>query len=604
MLSLEPGSSLGHNAQIVKTTAHKLWRVAEPQLGADKLSAEVGIHPIVAQVLVNRGLSDPQEVADFLSPQLSAMRDPALLAGMDQAVTRILRALDKGEIIGVFGDYDVDGVTSTAVMTWVLRAFGAQVVKHIPHRMLEGYGLGELGLHKLREQGARLVIAVDCGVTAHQEIEQAKAMGLDVIVVDHHALDESLPDAVAVINPLRRDDKFGFNKLAAVGLTFFLAVALRRALRQRGDFARVPQPDLRQVLDLVALGTVADQVPLVDQNRILASTGLQVLRQAERPGIAALCQVANLDPDHLQSGRLAFQIAPRINAAGRLGDPMAAVDLLLTDDPTEARSLAHVLDTANGERRAIEAQVFEQALKQLVELYPDRIPDAIVLGHPDWHPGVVGIVASRMVERYQRPAMLIGTDGRGSGRSIRGFDLHAALSATRQHLLSFGGHPQAVGVRVDYSALSTFRQALVDESARLLPQCETQSVLQLEGRLAVQDLDLELAAALEQLGPYGRGNTEPVFALEGVKFLSRSTVGKNHVRFVLEESGQTVAGIAFHMSEALAAGAFGDGAKLAVVPEINHWAGRQRLSLRTVDVVAPADSGVVAGLSAGEGERS
>lgn len=565
----------------------KTWRLVEPEKGAEALSAALGLHSVVAQILVNRGYSDPEKAAAFLSPQLSALRDPSLMADMDRAVERLLKALDNHEIIGIFGDYDVDGVTSTTVLTWALRAFGGQVVKHIPHRMLEGYGLGEAGLRKLQEQGATLVIAVDCGVTAHAEIDAAKAMGLDVIVVDHHALDATLPAAHAVINPLRQDDRFGFTSLAAVGLSFFLAVALRRALRQRGDFDQREQPDLRRLLDLVALGTVADQVPLVDQNRILVSAGLQVLRRAERPGIDALCQVARIDPQHLQAGRLAFQIAPRINAAGRLGDAMAAVDLFLTEDPVEARSLAHVLDTANQERRNIETQVFEQAQEQLQDLYGDKIPNAIVLASPDWHPGVVGIVASRMVERYQRPALLIGTDGRGSGRSIAGFDLHAALDAVQQHLLRFGGHPQAVGVRLDFAKLTAFRQALDAEAGQRISSCETQAVLDLEARLHVNQVDMDLALALEQLGPYGRGNAEPVFALDDVKFLSRSTVGGDHVRYVIENAGKTLAGIAFHMSEALGAGAFGDGAQLAVIPEINHWAGRQRLSLRTVDVRPP-----------------
>ncbi len=535
------------------------------------------MHGVVAQVLANRGLADPDAAASFLSPQLGDLRDPALMADMNRAVERIISAIDHHEIIGVFGDYDVDGVTSTVVLTWALRAFGARVVKHIPHRMLEGYGLGEPGLRKLREQGAGLVIAVDCGVTAHQQIDAAREMGLDVIVVDHHALDDSLPRAHAVINPLRADDQFGFSSLAAVGLSFFLAVALRRALRERGDFAKRAQPDLRRLLDLVALGTVADQVPLVDQNRILVSAGLQVLRRAERPGIDALCQVARIDPQHLQAGRLAFQIAPRINAAGRLGDAMAAVDLFLTEDPVEARSLAHVLDTSNQVRRDIEAEVFAEAQLQLQKIYGDEIPAAIVLAKPSWHPGVVGIVASRMVERYQRPALFIGSDGRGSGRSIPGFDLHAALSVVQKHLLRFGGHPQAVGVRADFSAVDAFRQALAVEAEPRLQRCGQRAVLQLEGRLNVQQLDMDLAIALEQLGPFGRGNAEPVFAVEDVKFLSRSTVGKDHVRYVLEDAGQTVAGIAFHMSGALSAGAFGDGAHLAVIPEINHWAGRHRL---------------------------
>ncbi|MFH1808514.1 MAG: single-stranded-DNA-specific exonuclease RecJ [Pseudomonadota bacterium] len=568
-------------------SSRRQWIVAEPDQRVAELAQQHQLSPLVVQVLLNRGLDEADMLGRFLSPQLGQLRDPSTLAGMDQAVTRLVGALEAREQIGVFGDYDVDGVTSTAVVSWTLNQLGGRVLRHVPHRLLDGYGLSEAGLRVLADQGASLIVAVDCGVTAHAEIRAAQAMGLDVIVVDHHALEASLPDAVAVVDPLRSDDHSGLDGLAAVGLAFFLCVALRRALRERGFFATREEPDLRQLLDLVALGTVADQVPLTDQNRILVHAGLKVLQQASRPGIQALCEVARADPARLTSSRLAFQLAPRINAAGRLGDAMAAVDLMLTDDPVQARSLASMLDVANSERRSIENLVFEQACALVEAAGRGAIPEAIVIGDPGWHPGVVGIVASRLVERYGRPSLLVGAEGRGSGRSVPGFNLHEALAAVQHHLIGFGGHAQAVGVRMRHQDLPALQNDLASEAARALGQAAEAPPLMLDARLRVAELDIGLAEELQRLAPFGRGNPEPLFVLDDVHFVSRSQVGGHHVRFVVEEAGRTASGIAFHMADRLEAGDFADGAQLAVVPEVDEWNGRRRLSLRTVDVIAP-----------------
>jgi len=570
-------------------SSRRHWIVAEPQRGAAALARELALPAVVGQVLINRGVAETDAATRFLDPRLRELRDPGDLADVDLAVTRLIRALEGGETIGVFGDYDVDGVTSTALMSWALEQMGARVVRHIPHRLLEGYGLGTVGLQTLAEQGATLVVAVDCGTTAHEEIAQATAQGMDVIVVDHHALGPTLPPAVAVLNPHREDCQFGFRDLAAVGVTFFLCAALRRALRETGRFSAETELDLRDGLDLVALGTVADQVPLVDKNRVLVTAGLKALRRAHRVGIVALCDVAGLAPRRLQASHIAFQLGPRINAAGRLGDAMAAVDLLLTEDPLDARALANVLDTANHERRRIEQVVFEQASQQLDAYDPAALPSVLVLASEAWHPGVVGIVASRMVERYARPAILVGAEGRGSGRSVPGFNLHLALGAAEAHLRRYGGHAQAVGVRIASGAEVGLRAALASYADEHLPGALLQKTLPIDARVPVRDLDLPLAEALQELGPFGQGNPEPLFCLDGVHFRSQQTVGSRHVRFVVEEAGHRVGGIAFGMAERLAAGDFADGARLAVVPEIDDWGTSRRLSLRAVDIIGPGD---------------
>jgi len=562
------------------------WNVAPPHPATAELAAQLGVGPVVAQVLLNRGLGDPTLARQFLAPRLGDLRDPGTMADMDRALARLLDALGTGETIGIYGDYDVDGVTSMALLSWTLESLGGRVARYIPRRLSDGYGLGERGLNELAAQGAQLVVAVDCGVTAHAEIAAARARGIDVIVVDHHTLAETLPPACAVLNPRRPDCRFGFSDLAAVGVTFFLCVALRRACRE-ADHGAASEFDLRQGLDLVALGTVADQVSLVDQNRILVSAGLKEMANGQRIGLRALCEVAGVDPARAQSGRIAFQLGPRINAAGRLGDAMSAVELLLTTDRDLATRLARDLDDANSQRREIERQVLDAA-SSAVDQAPE-VPPVIVLADPNWHPGVVGIVAAKLCERFNRPTLLIGSGGRGSGRSVPGFNLIAALTEVRDRLLGFGGHEQAVGVRVDLAAVDGLRAALGARAAELMPDPPPAAPLELDAVLVGDQLDLELAEALATLAPHGRGNLEAAFALERVDFRSLAQVGNGHVRFVAQVDGRSVGGIGFGMAPQLAAGAFASGARLACVPEVDEWGAKKKLSLRAIDIIAPRD---------------
>lgn len=562
------------------------WTRAPATPAAGVLVEELGLHPVVARLLTARAVVEPESATTFLHPRLADLRDPSGLADVAPAVERLTAAIDAGETIGVHGDYDVDGVTATAVMTSVLRSLGAEVLPYIPHRLREGYGLGQKGLEAMIAGGVRLIVTVDCGISAHVEVAAARAAGVDVIVVDHHALGSSLPAAVAVLNPHRPDCGFGFTDLAGVGVTFFLCVALRRAWRELGRPAAAAL-DLREVLDLVALGTVADQVALRDQNRILVASGLQVLRRAARPGIAALCEVAGLAPSALRASHLAFQLAPRINAVGRLGDALDAVHLMLTPDLAEATRQARVLDAANSERRVMERAIFQDALIQ-VEGRVGPVPDALILCGPDWHPGVVGIVASRMAERFARPTILIGADGRGSGRSVEGFNLHQALVQLARHMRTFGGHSQAVGLSIDRSEIADLSSGLAALARDAFGSGLPTPGLVLDGTLTLPELDFALVEALQELEPFGRGNPEPVFEFRDVVPTAVSRVGGDHVRFLIDNAPLQIKGIAFGMAERLAEGAFHGPVNLAAVPEIENWGSRRQLQLRVLDVAPPA----------------
>ncbi|HEX8909937.1 MAG TPA: single-stranded-DNA-specific exonuclease RecJ, partial [Anaeromyxobacteraceae bacterium] len=461
--------------------ARRWVEVACDDAVAARLSRELGLDPLAARVLACRGLADPADANRFLDPKLSDLPDPFLMSGMERAVERLARALEAGERIALYGDYDVDGVTSTALLAGFLRAAGGDVLTYVPHRLVEGYGLNTDAVRRLAEGGARLLVSLDCGITSVAEVRAAAELGVDAVVVDHHTVPVELPAAVAILNPHQPRCGYPYKPLAAVGVTFCLAMALRKRLREAGRFgATRPEPNLRQALDLVALGTVADVVPLTGVNRILVRWGLEELARTGRPGLRALKRVAGIaDGAPVGAGQVGFRLGPRLNAAGRLDDAGRGVRLLLSRDEGEATALADELDRENRARQEIEHQILEQAVVQAEERVAAGAR-GLVLWRESWHPGVVGIVASRVVERFHRPAVLVGVAngaGKGSGRSIEAFHLHDALTACAGHLQRFGGHKHAAGVTVDPAALPAFRGAfeafaaahLADED--LVPRC-------------------------------------------------------------------------------------------------------------------------------------
>ena len=556
-----------------------------------QLCRELGVGRSVARVLANRGYAEPTAAGSFLEPALAGLHDPFLLAGMSEAVDRLVAARTQRELVCIYGDYDVDGVSSTVLLMDFFRRVGIQCCYHIPHRMDEGYGLSGDGLAMVAKSGARVVVSVDCGITAVEEARWCAGNGLDLIITDHHMPGPEIPSAVAVVNPLQPGCGAPFRQLAGVGLAFKLAVALRARLRGEGAFACGGEPNLREYLDLVALGTIADLVPLVGENRIIARYGLQELTSSRRVGITALKEVAGVS-GQVTCGAVGFRLAPRLNAAGRLDDAARGVELLLTDDPVRARELAVELDAGNRERQELEQEILRDALAMVREDPAMHGRRSIVLASPDWHPGVIGIVASRIVELYHRPTVLIALrdgNGKGSGRSIPAFHLRDALTACTDHLLKFGGHRQAAGLAIDESTLAAFVERFDEVATGLLTPDDLLPELTLEGVLEPTEITSQLVRDLERLAPFGIGNPEPLFLVRGARVENRRELQGGHLRLALRYGGHSVAAIGFNMSGHTATA---DVLDLACSPQLNEWNGRTTVQLKIRDMKAAQGSGL------------
>lgn len=508
------------------------------------VGAELKLPSIVAKVLVARGYRTPADAKKFLSDALTELPDPFLMKGLPQAVDRIVQAILTKEAVTLYGDYDVDGVSSTALLTTFLRQVGLEVRTYIPHRLEEGYGLNRAAIERLAAEGTKLLITLDCGITSHAEIERANSLAVNVIVVDHHAVPEVMPPAVAVLNPLQPGCGYPTKWLCAGGVTFNLCMGLRKTLRDRGFFASgMQEPNLKQMLDLVALATVADVVPLTGANRILVTHGLKELTAGRRPGVRALKDVAEVGGVEITAGTVGFRLGPRINAAGRLDDASVGLQCLLAPDYETALPLARALDSANQERQQIERNMLSGAIEQ-AEAAVARGVRGLVLSSPDWHPGVVGIVASRIVERFHRPTILIGVHegmGKGSARSIENFHLYDAIKSISASLARFGGHKAAAGLSIDPARLAEFTLAFETvagerlDDAALIPRCRIDAVV------SASELTEETVEALQKLAPFGMGNPEPVLALKGQVASPRVLQNKKpglpgHLKLTLEAS--------------------------------------------------------------------
>lgn len=575
----------------------KRWvmRVANER-AALGMAQRLAIPEIVARVLVGRGI-DEDAAPGFLEPRLrEQLPDPSHLRDMDKAAARLAHAVMKGELVAIFGDYDVDGATSSAVLYRFLTQAGGKARFYIPDRVKEGYGPNAPAMRRLKAEGASVIVTVDCGTTAHEPIEEATRAGVEVIVVDHHAAEPKLPPALAVVNPNRIDETSPHRQLAAVGVAFLLAVAVNRVLRAQGWYARVAEPDLLDLLDLVALGTVCDVVPLTGLNRVLVAQGLKVIQQRRKPGLVALAEVARLT-DRCGAYHLGFLLGPRVNAGGRVGEADLGARLLTTDDPGEARAIAARLDALNRERQAIEAAVLEAAHAQ-VAAAGEAGPLVLVAGE-GWHQGVIGIVAGRLREHYERPACVVafeGDVGKGSGRSANGFDLGAAIIAARQSglLVNGGGHIQAAGFTVKRDQLPAFKAFLAERMAAHLAAGEFVPRLTIDGALAVTAASPDLVSSLERVGPYGVGNPEPRFVFTDVRVVRADIVGGKHVRCQLaDQRGGRLSAIAFRaagtaLGDALLAGA-GSGLHVAGCLRADTWRGETRVQLQIEDA-APAYS--------------
>lgn len=472
---------------------------------------------VLAGLLLNRNVDSADAALKFLVPDLSGLHPWQLLPDMEVAVARLRQAREKKEKVLIHGDYDADGITATALLMIALKDWGLDVQYFLPHRIEDGYGLSQAGIKHGREDGCTLLITVDCGIRNHHEVEYAKSLGMDVIVTDHHLPPEELPDALAVVNPKRRDSVYPFPELAGVGLAWKLAAALEPSGKVSA-----------QCLQLAALGTVADLVPLLDENRILTCHGLKAINSTPLPGIHALAAAAGCEPGKLNSASIAYALAPRLNAAGRMDSANAAAQLLLETDPALAAHYAQGLDEENQRRRQVEDSIFQEAFIQAREQFSQK-RRVLVLHGPRWHPGVVGIVASRVLERFFRPAVILCGEEllTGSARSIAGFDIHAALDAVSVHLENYGGHPGAAGLSLREDMLEVFRSALDEYALGTGIDLLQKPALEVEARLDSDNIDLNLLDEIEMLQPFGFGNPEPVFAVEGFTAAAMELVGRD-----------------------------------------------------------------------------
>lgn len=557
----------------------KIWRIkdSDPAI-QDNLSAVLKISKVTAQILANRGIGDPLEANAFLNTSISSCHDPFLLKTMEKAVARIRKAIADKERILVYGDYDVDGITGVAVLYSALKTLGANVENYIPNRLEEGYGLNLGAIKKAQRDGVGLIITVDCGITSFKEIEYAKALKIDTIVTDHHEILEGrIPDAESVINPLQEECKYPFKHLAGVGLAYKLVKALYEGTQ---FFAE-------DYLDLVSLGTVADIAPLVGENRVFTKYGLEELNRRNRVGLNALMEVSGLSGKDISSGHIGFILGPRINAMGRVGSPLKALELLLTEDLSHASKLAKMLDTENRRRQKIESAILEEAISKVEREVNFKHHRVIVLASEGWHPGVIGIVASRIAERFYRPTIMISLDGKfgkGSGRSIERFHLFEYLLKCKDALIGFGGHESACGITIEKARIDEFRELINREAADRVEEDTFSPKLDIDMDIPLNALKYDVISELESLAPFGEENPRPVLASRNVVVKDPPRmIGKNGFKMWVTDNGITCEAVSFGRNS-LEMPKAGSTIDLAYTPSINNWQGVQSIQLELRDI--------------------
>jgi len=566
-----------------------IWDILEPNPAAvQRLAAALAIDPLVAAVLVNRSITSIASAQAFLTPSLGAIKPPGAIKDIERAAERVVMALKAREKILIFGDYDVDGVTATALLLDFLRTVGACVSHYIPHRRKEGYGLQ---VRHIRERivpaGYRLIITVDCGISSHDAVQAAAAEGIDVIITDHHLPPKRLPGAVAVINPKREDCRAGLDHLAGVGMAFYLLIELRRQLRAGHFWQNRPEPNLKQFCNLVALGTIADMVPLVEENRAFIRAGLQSM--TARPGIKALMAASRIPSDRVASDDVAFRLAPRLNAAGRVAHASLALRLLTTDNPRHAERMARTLDRLNTRRQQMEAGIVDQ-IQHRIEGQPDLLDrQALILAEKDWHEGVLGIVAARLARQHTRPVILLtrsGSQVRGSARSVPGIDLYRLLASCETCLDHFGGHAMAAGLTLSVDRLADFEEQLLTNLAGQTQPEDFRKHLTLDAEITLDQISSHLLDQLESLQPFGQATPEPLFLARDVGVDTHRLVGGHHRQMVLQSRNQTAAGypaIQFNIDPSQDPPA--RFARLAFHARWNRWNGSKRPQLVVVATV-------------------
>lgn len=571
------------------------WRIRPHDAGLiAEMERTAGVPPVVAQLLVCRGILDPAEVRTFLDAKLSGLRDPQLLPGVNDAAERIHAAVQQQRRIIIYGDYDADGMTATAILHNCLSLLGADVGYYVPNRLDDGYGLNNEALRNLASRGASLVVSVDCGISAIEQATTARELGLELIITDHHQLADKLPDAAAIVHPRLPGHRYPFGGLCGAGV----ALKLAWAICQRASDAAKVKPHLREFLmsavGLAAIGTVADVVPLVDENRILVKHGQWSLRQAPGPGMQQLLQITKLDQkSELSSEDIAFTLAPRLNAAGRLGQAQLGVELLITQDAQRAKSLAEYIHELNNSRDSLERSIHKQATAQLKEQFDPEADPALVLAGHGWHVGVIGIVAGRIAERYNRPTIIISLDelgvkpGMGSARSACGLDLYQALSACEEHLVSFGGHVAAAGLSINEAEVEAFRSAFFEFAENETNGKDRIAEICIDVEAPLSQLTARVVKQIEQLAPFGEGNPRPVLCASGVTLAEkprRMGGGDRHLAVKLCQHQTALRAVAFGKGE-WADDLEQAGAPIDIVfrPVINEFRGWQNVELHLLD---------------------
>ncbi len=551
-----------------------IWKIAKTEKQALSSLRQAGYSPLTARVLCSRGYTSPKKVRAFLSAEES-MPDPLEMKDMAKAAARVQQALQRGEHIAVFGDYDVDGITATCLLTEFLRGQGGKVTSYIPGRIEEGYGLNEQAISQLQDQGVSLIVTVDCGITANEEARYCRQIGVDLIITDHHECKDELPDAVAVVDPHRKDHTYPHQNLAGVGVAFKLAAAIIGS----------QEIILERFSDLLCLGTVADVMPLTGENRTFVVRGLRALTEDPRPGIAALMNECGCDKKQMSASSIGYTLAPRINAAGRMGQVELATELVLTRDPVRAQELAKLLCHLNRQRQEVEAEIYQEATQMLAG---EGRPNAIVLAGESWHQGVVGIVASRLAEEYNCPAYLIcldGERGKASSRSYGGFNLFASLEKLSRLLESYGGHELAAGFTIGRSKIDDFRREILQMADDFVASGQQRAALEIDCAVEPQLLTEENIMALDQLEPCGAGCPKPVFYMEDMTVDQLSEVGGGkHLRLRLSRGGCSFGAIFFSTTALRSGIAVGDRVEVAFTPQINEFRGNRSVQLNLVDI--------------------
>ena len=551
-----------------------IWKVSQPEAGAVNTLVGSGYAPLAAMVLASRGIGDDRQARAYLDCN-APLLDPFLMTDMDKAAGRVGLAMSRGEKIAVFGDYDVDGITATCLLTDFLRRHGADVVSYIPGRLEEGYGLNPIAIHQLHAEGVKLIVTVDCGITAVSEAELCKQLGIDLVITDHHECKQTLPAAVAVVDPHRCDGGYPHKNLSGVGVAFKLASALC------GSQEKV----LEEYADMVCLGTVADVMPLQGENRVFVARGLESLAHTKRPGIAALMAECGCAPETVSASSIGFMLAPRINAAGRMGQIDLAVELFLTDDPDKAAEAARGLCELNRQRQAVESEIYRQAVSMLPMGKP---PEAIVLADESWHQGVVGIVASRIAEEYACPTFLIcldGEHGKASSRSHGGFNLFASLSALSPLLESYGGHELAAGFTISRANIPEFRRQICALAAQYYTDDVPRTVLDVDCAVSPELLTLHNVDSLQMLEPCGNGCPKPVLMMKNLTIDRISMVGGGrHMRLRLCSGHTYPNAIYFSANPQTVSIQPGDLVDVAFTPQVNEFRGTRTVQMNVIDI--------------------